>query len=100
MHMALITHVNVCNADGEIYCCLRNKIVKLDATQQKDFCQGCKMFAGNAENYGRGVSCVWEDLRIVSNPHIAKDPLEEFANNQIKEVPTEGPALFLYTTEW
>ncbi|GFZ78158.1 hypothetical protein GCM10008018_24500 [Paenibacillus marchantiophytorum] len=98
--MALITHVNVCNADNEIYCCLRNKIVKLDAQQKEQFCRGCKMYAGEAAGYERSVTCVWEDLRVVSNPHVAVDPVEEFMHNQIREVPPEGQALFLYTTEW
>ncbi|KQX44696.1 MULTISPECIES: hypothetical protein [unclassified Paenibacillus] len=98
--MALITHVNVCNTENEIYCCLRNKIVKLDDQQKEQFCTGCKMFAGDADEHGTGVSCVWEDVRVVSNPHIALDPLEEFIHNQIRQVPPEGPALFLYTTEW
>ncbi|MEC0232437.1 hypothetical protein [Paenibacillus alba] len=98
--MALITHVNVCNADNEIYCCLRNKIVKLDVQQKEQFCQGCKMYAGEADGYARGVTCVWEDVRVVSNPHVAVDPIEEFTHNQIREVPPESPALFLYTTEW
>ncbi|WNR45179.1 hypothetical protein [Paenibacillus roseipurpureus] len=98
--MALITHVNVCNEVNEIYCCLRNKIVKLDANQKEQFCQGCKMFAGAAPGYAHGVSCVWEDLRLISNPHVVLNPIEEFAHNQIRQVPPEGPALFVYTPEW
>src|SRR4051812_11291961 len=98
--MAQITHVNVCNAVNEIYCCLRNKIVMLDAQQKEQFCKGCKMFTGNAPGYERGVSCVWEDLRIVSNPHVVLDPHEEFNQNQIRQVPPEGPALFVYTPRW
>ncbi|NEW09228.1 hypothetical protein GK047_24960 [Paenibacillus sp. SYP-B3998] len=96
--MALITHVNVCNADHEIYCCLRNKIVKLDGQQKEQFCSGCKMFAGSMEGHEQSMMCIWEDLRVVSNPHYALDPLEEFIHNQIRQVPPEGPALFLYTS--
>ncbi|MBD0383641.1 hypothetical protein [Paenibacillus sedimenti] len=96
--MALIPHINVCNDDNEIYCCLRNKIVKLDAQQQEQFCSGCKMYAGDAEGYAQGVTCIWEDLRDIGNPHVALDPLEEFVRNQIKQVPPEGPALFLYSS--
>ncbi|TXK80984.1 hypothetical protein [Paenibacillus sp. N3.4] len=96
--MALISHVNVCNTDQEIYCCLRNKIVKLDDKQREQFCSGCKMFAGDASGHGTGVTCEWEDVRIVSNPHLALDPLEEFIHNQIRQVPPDGPALFLFTT--
>ena len=33
--MAIITHVNVCNTVNEIYCCLRNKIVKLDDAAER-----------------------------------------------------------------
>ncbi|MGG1553845.1 MULTISPECIES: hypothetical protein [Paenibacillus] len=98
--MALVTHVNVCNTMNEIYCCLRNKIVKLDAEQREVFCKECKMFAGEATGFRRGISCVWEDLRTVSNPHIALDPAEEFKQNQVRQVPPEGPALFLYSTGW
>ncbi|MEW9701178.1 hypothetical protein [Paenibacillus sp. SI8] len=96
--MALITHVNVCNADHEIYCCLRNKIVKLDAQQLEQFCSACKMFAGGAEGYTDGVTCIWEDVRDVNNPHLALDPIDEFVHNQVRQVPPEGPALFLYTS--
>ncbi|UJF32592.1 hypothetical protein [Paenibacillus hexagrammi] len=94
--MALITHANICNTDNEIYCCLRNKIVKLDAYQKQQFCSACKMYAGDVD--GRGVACVWEDLRDVSNPHYAADPNAEFASNQVRQVPPEGPALFLYSS--
>jgi len=91
--MALITHINVRSADNEIYCCLRNKVVKLDGQQQEQFCSGCKMFAGDAG--GRGVACVWEDVRDIGNPHIVFNPLEEFASNQLRQVPPDGPGLFL-----
>ncbi len=37
--MALITHVNVCNTENEIYCCLRNKIVKLDDATERAILQ-------------------------------------------------------------
>jgi hypothetical protein len=96
--MALITHVNVCNADHEIYCCLRNKVVKLDSQQQEQFCSGCKMFAGDEDGQMDGVTCVWEDVRDVNNPHYALDPLEEFIHNQKRQVPPDGTALFLYTS--
>lgn len=98
--MAMITHVNVCNTVNEIYCCLRNKVVKLDAQQKEQFCNGCKMFAGGAVGYDHGVSCTWEDLRTVSNPHVVLDPAQEFKHNQIRQVPPEGPALFVYTPRW
>ncbi len=97
--MALITHMNICNADQEIYCCLRNKIVKLDIQQQEQFCSSCKMLAVYTDGRaGHGVTCIWEDLRDVSNPHYALDPLEEFIHNQIRQVPPEGTALFSFSS--
>lgn len=91
--MALIVHVNIRNPKNEVYCCLRNKVVKLDTQQKDQFCSGCKMFAGDAD--GQGVSCLWDDARDVSDPHIAVNPAEEFASNQVRQVPPEGPALFV-----
>jgi molybdenum cofactor biosynthesis enzyme MoaA len=82
--MRLVTHVNYTDQDGQIYCCLRNKVVKLDAVQHKRFCEGCKMFAGTAK--GRGVECVWQDMRNVSEPHIVDDPIGEYIMNQTRAV--------------
>ncbi|WP_179232965.1 hypothetical protein [Paenibacillus rigui] len=82
--MGAITHVNYSDPDGQIYCCLRNKVVKLDEEQQTRFCQGCKMFGGNAE--GKGVECVWEDMRSVSDPYVVTDPILEFIKNQTRIV--------------
>jgi hypothetical protein len=82
--MSLITHVNYMDQDGQIYCCLRNRVVKLDQQQQEQFCSGCKMFAGLAS--GQGVECAWEDMRNVSEPHIVTDPNREFITNQTRVV--------------
>jgi hypothetical protein len=82
--MPMITHFNHKSSDNEIYCCLRNKIVALDSNQKEQFCSGCKMYDGDAG--GKGVACIWEDLRNVNNPHIVHNPFVEFANNQIKQV--------------
>jgi hypothetical protein len=82
--MRLVTHVNYTDQDGQIYCCLRNKVVKLDAEQRKQFCQACKMFAGSAK--GRGVECVWKDMRHVSEPYIVHDPIREYIMNQTRAV--------------
>lgn len=88
--MSVIKHVNYTNQDGKIYCCLRNKVVKLDAEQKTRFCQSCKMFAGDAG--GQGVECVWDDLRGVSDPFPVTDPIVEFIRNQARAV---GPNYFL-----
>ncbi|PZE20708.1 hypothetical protein CBW46_011065 [Paenibacillus xerothermodurans] len=82
--MRLVTHVNYADPDGQIYCCLRNKLVKLDEFQMERFCYGCKMFAGTAK--GRGVECIWADMRNVSEPHLVHDPVREFAMNQIRAI--------------
>lgn len=84
--MSVITHINYTDQDGQIYCCLRNKVVKLDEEQTARFCQGCKMYAGDAG--GKGVSCVWEDVRRVAEPHVVTDPVMEFIKNQTRSVGT------------
>ncbi|WP_246079467.1 hypothetical protein [Paenibacillus piri] len=76
--------MNFKNKDGLIYCCLRNKVVELDQQQHEQFCQGCKMYGGDAD--GRGVTCVWEELRNVGNPHIVHDPVQEFNRNQKRTI--------------
>lgn len=88
--MPIIRHHNYRSESGEIYCCLRNRVVKLDDEQLQRFCEGCGMFAGMMPDVG--VSCEWDDLGDVSDPHRAPDPWEEFKRNQIKQVPTEGSA--------
>ncbi|WP_248928448.1 hypothetical protein [Paenibacillus hamazuiensis] len=82
--MPEINHINLKNAEGLVYCCLRNKLVKLDEEQEQTFCKMCKMYAGPAG--GRGVECVWEDMRDVGNPHVVTDPHEEFKMNQMRQV--------------
>ena len=82
--MKTINHVNYKDQDGNIYCCLRNKIVKLDDQQRQTFCNGCSMFAGTAG--GKGVECMWDDMRNVDDPHIVTDPLQEFFRNQVRHV--------------
>jgi hypothetical protein len=88
--MQLTNHINYMDSDGHIYCCLRNKLVKLDQQQEERFCHGCKMFAGFVS--GGGVECAWEDLRRVNNPHIIVDPVQEFISNQRRIVPPEAMA--------
>ncbi|SFL67354.1 hypothetical protein SAMN03159341_108164 [Paenibacillus sp. 1_12] len=82
--MELINHINYTDQNDNIYCCLRNRVVKLNQAQQEQFCKSCKMFAGTAD--GRGVECAWEDVRNVSNPHIVIDPAREFISNQRRVV--------------
>ncbi len=47
-----INHVNYANEIGNVYCCLRNKVVELNQFQIDNFCSGCKMFKG-----GMKVEC-------------------------------------------
>lgn len=42
------------------------------------------MFGGNAE--GKGVECIWEDMRSVSDPYVVTDPILEFIKNQTRIV--------------
>lgn len=44
-----INHVNYANEIGNVYCCLRNKVVELNQFQIDNFCSGCKMFKGGGE---------------------------------------------------
>lgn len=82
--MAYINHVNVKTADGQVYCCMRNKIVKFNEEQLMKYCVGCRMFGGTAK--GLGVECFWEDIRDVSNPYVVVDPFKEFIQNQTRSV--------------
>ncbi|MEI7026915.1 hypothetical protein [Paenibacillus sp. y28] len=82
--MPFVRHINLANSDGQIYCCLRNRVVKLDDAQMTTFCHGCKMFDGTAQ--GKGVVCCWNDARSVKDPHVAVDPLLEFKQNQLKQI--------------
>ena len=94
--MSLITHLNLKNSKNEVYCCLRNKIVELNADQKEQFCSGCKMYAGDVG--GKGVACIWEDVRDVANPHKVTNPLSEFASNQLRQVRLDGPSILLFGT--
>ncbi|GAB2671219.1 hypothetical protein ACFQWB_13645 [Paenibacillus thermoaerophilus] len=77
-------HHNQANEDGQIYCCLRNRIVKLDEKQKQEYCGKCPMFRDWLES---GVVCEWEDARGLPDPHIAIDPVQEFRDNQKRKVP-------------
>ena len=82
--MAQIKHINIADESGQVYCCLRNKVVKLDKEQKKGFCGSCRMYAGDAG--GQGVECVWEDLRHVQNPYVVRNPVAELLSNQTKQI--------------
>ncbi|MFC0213732.1 hypothetical protein ACFFK0_14905 [Paenibacillus chartarius] len=83
--MPMIRHDNYRNESGEVYCCLRNRVVVLGQEQQDSFCQGCPMFAGHLG--GNGISCEWDDIGDVANPHKVVDPQKEFRRNQLKHIP-------------
>ncbi len=74
--MKKVNHINNMDSENRVYCRLLNKVVELGATHTRDYCSGCKMFAGSAQ--GRGVECEWEDHRDVSNPHVVNNPIIEF----------------------
>ncbi len=80
--MKLVNHINHMDQEGSVYCCLRNRVVKLTSKQKENFCHGCMMFGGFIR--GGGVECEWLDSREVSNPHIVFDPKQEFISNQKK----------------
>lgn len=82
--MRQIRHINLADENSRVYCCLRNKVVKLDEEQKKGFCGSCRMYAGDAE--GQGVECIWEDMRPVSNPHMVRNPGAELLSNQMKQI--------------
>jgi hypothetical protein len=74
--MAYIQHMNHTNANGAVYCCLRNRLVTLNQLQILNYCSSCKMHNGNEE--GNNVVCVWDDHREVNNPHVVVDPFLEY----------------------
>jgi hypothetical protein len=82
--MRNVKHVNLADQEGRVYCCLRNRVVKLDDEQKERFCKGCIMYSGDAQ--GLGVECVWEDIRPVADPHVATEPYVEWKSNQAKGI--------------
>ncbi|WP_409342701.1 hypothetical protein [Paenibacillus sp. MBLB4367] len=82
--MTMINHINMADENGRVYCCLRNKVVTLDAKHTKTFCGGCKMYRGDAG--GQGVECAWDDARGVSEPYRVSNPQEEWLSNQYRKV--------------
>lgn len=86
--MALITHMNLTNEDGNVYCCLRNKIVLLNDLQVLNYCSSCTMNKGLQR--GKSVNCIWDDLRDVKNPHIVFDPNLEYKSMQQRKSDTRA----------
>ena len=82
--MTMINHINLANDNNEVYCCLRNKVVRSDTEHQIRFCSGCKMYQGYAQ--GGGIECRWEDSRTGSDWLVIKDPFAEWVFNQRKTV--------------
>lgn len=81
--MAYINHVNVKDADGQVYCCMRNKVVQFNKEQLSKYCVGCKMFGGTAK--GKGVECFWDDMRG-EELMVVTDPVQELVYNQSRSV--------------
>lgn len=84
--MKKTNHINYATSEQEVYCCLRNRVVQLDASHTTKYCQGCKMYGGNAD--GEGVECIWEDVRDVPNPYVVTDPHAEWISTQKRSVAT------------
>lgn len=85
--MASTNHINIPDKDGLIYCCMRNKVVSLNAIQKKHYCSSCKMYNGDAK--GAGVECLWEDMREAARKEIiVTSPNEEYASNQKRIIKT------------
>lgn len=93
----MINHINLPDTMGQVYCCLRNRVVRYDAGHRARFCGNCKMFNGTAG--GCGVECLWDDSRAeaaVSKSGetgaaeyacvVVTDPVAEWAAHQKKRV--------------
>ncbi|WP_040949937.1 hypothetical protein [Gorillibacterium massiliense] len=86
--MTMITHINLENSETEVYCCLRNRIIRLDDQHKHQFCAGCKMFRGEAG--GRGVECRWDDPRNLPDPYVVTSPQDEWQSNQERKIQLHG----------
>lgn len=81
----MINHINLPDGNGQIYCCLRNRIVRFDRAHQERYCSGCRMYNGDAG--GSGVECLWDDIRETeSDSMVVTDPVHEWESNQKKRV--------------
>jgi hypothetical protein len=95
--MTMIHHLNVVDPEGQIYCCLRNRVVPLNEYHKAKFCSGCKMF--NSDLQGQGVECVWDDQRMVENPHVVLNPHKEWKSNQTRKINPEIQVLYKIFSE-
>lgn len=82
--MTMVSHRNVTNEDQEVYCCLRNKVVKADASHLAQYCNGCRMFRSFLPE--GGIECQWEDMRASSYEVTVTDPYAEWMDNQRRDV--------------
>lgn len=81
----MVNHINVADVKGQVYCCLRNRIVVYDEEHRTRYCNGCKMYNGNAG--GAGVECLWDDIRETEDGQmVVTDPVQEWTSNQKRRV--------------
>ncbi|WP_438445936.1 hypothetical protein [Gorillibacterium sp. sgz5001074] len=88
--MAWITHMNYTNEEGNVYCCLRNKVVPLNPAQTLLYCSSCTMFKGL---YKKKVNCRWQDPRDLQDPHAILDPYLEYRSMQQRSVDKRIPII-------
>jgi hypothetical protein len=78
--MAYVEHVNVVNDSGNVYCCLRNKVVEFNEEHVSRFCSACMMNRGLTP--GKSVQCSWKDHRAKESKRVVLDPSAEFHRMQ------------------
>ncbi|OXM85947.1 hypothetical protein [Paenibacillus rigui] len=85
--MSYVNHLNYANKNGNVYCCLRNKIVQLGEEQVSNYCRGCTMFNGVDAQYTH-VQCFWNDSREPQDEevHVVHDPQLEFMSMQSRDI--------------
>lgn len=83
--MTYINHINLKNEDGQVYCCMRNRVVEFDKDQLLTYCVSCKMFGGTAR--GQGVECFWDDMRGRGmDLMVITDPQHELTQLQSRKI--------------
>ncbi|MCZ8511315.1 hypothetical protein O9H85_02450 [Paenibacillus filicis] len=75
-------HMNLAK-EGQVYCCLRNKIVPLNGEQVEAYCSGCPMNKGVEP--GKFANCYWNDARPIKSPHWVIDPRVEYISMQTRK---------------
>lgn len=95
--MPFVNHVNIADGKGQVYCCLRNRVVDLTKEHRQTYCGCCKMFNGDAD--GQGVECLWDDALAAQDEIIARNPYQEWVLQQMKHtiLPFSGAASELNT---